>query len=305
MKIVIHELCKTYAGGVQALKNVNLDISSGMFGLLGPNGAGKSTLMKILACLEVLTSGEVLLNGQSIQTQRKQIRACLGYLPQFFGVYPRLTGLEFLTYVTKLSPHPPQNLKQRVQETLANVGLLEAGDRKVKTYSGGMLRRLGIAQALINDPELLIIDEPTVGLDPEERIRFRNLLTEISRDKIIILSTHIVGDISSTCKDLALLSNGSVIYRGHPQELIQKAGGKVWRVECDESDFQSIAEQMQIISSISKERHVLLRVVGEPMPQFNMQSMPPNLEDAYMFFMAQEAGERVEEEPALVESGPR
>lgn len=301
MQINIRELCKTYAGRVHALQNVTLEISSGMFGLLGPNGAGKSTLMKILATLELPSSGDVLIDGADIRSRRKEVRNSLGYLPQFFGVYAQLTGAEFLTYIAKLRNASRRNLRQTVEDMLVNVGLLEARDRRVKTYSGGMLRRLGIAQAMINHPKLLIIDEPTTGLDPEERIRFRNLLTAISRDKIILLSTHIVGDISSTCEDLALLAQGKVIFRGHPQTLIAKATGKVWQIECVESEFQRIAQHMQIISSISRERHLSLRVVGEPISGFDFRSVEPNLEDAYMHFMESVAGERVDEELETVE----
>lgn len=296
MHIHIGELCKTYPGGVTALNNVSLEIEEGMFGLLGPNGAGKSTLMKILATLETPTSGEVVIDGHDIGRHRKQVRSSLGYLPQFFGVYPQLTGAEFLTYIAKLNNVPGNHVRKRVEQILESVGLMEARDRKVKTYSGGMLRRLGIAQALIGDPKLLIIDEPTVGLDPEERIRFRNLLTEISRDKVIILSTHIVGDISSTCKNLALLAHGRLIFQGQPQKLIAEAAGKVWQVECDESEFHTLAERVQIISSIPKERHLLLRVVGEGVDGFQMSAVSPNLEDAYMHYMETVAGQRVEEE---------
>ncbi len=296
MPIDIRQLSKTYAGGVHALQNVTLNITTGMFGLLGPNGAGKSTLMKILATLETPSSGEVFIDGADIRSQRRQIRASLGYLPQFFGVYPQLTGAEFLTYIARLNSVPARHVRETVYEMLGNVGLLEARDRKARTYSGGMLRRLGIAQALIGNPRLLIVDEPTTGLDPEERIRFRNLLTEISRDKIIILSTHIVGDISSTCEDLAILAKGRVAYRGRPDALIAKAAGKVWQVLIDESDFSSIAAHMQVISTIPKQPRLLLRVVGDPITGYDMQSVAPNLEDAYMYFMESEVGQRVEEE---------
>ncbi|MDZ7289696.1 MAG: ABC transporter ATP-binding protein [candidate division KSB1 bacterium] len=296
MPIQIRGLNKTYPGGVHALQDVNLEIATGMFGLLGPNGAGKTTLMKILATLETPTSGEVFIDGADIQTHRQQIRSSLGYLPQFFGAYPQLTGAEFLTYIAKLNGVPRRDVQRRVHETLANVGLLEARDRKTKTYSGGMMRRLGIAQALIANPRLLIVDEPTTGLDPEERIRFRNLLTEISRDKIIILSTHIVGDISSTCEVLAVLSLGKVVFHGHPETLVAKAIGKVWQVLCDEAEFPQIASRMQVISTIPKQPNLLLRVVGEPIPGYDMQSVPPNLEDAYMYFMESVVGQRVEED---------
>jgi ABC-type multidrug transport system ATPase subunit len=301
MQIRIQDLSKTYPGGVHALQDVNLEISTGMFGLLGPNGAGKTTLMKILATLETPSAGEVYINGSNLHTHRQRIRSSLGYLPQFFGVYPQLTGAEFLAYVGKLNGVVSRDLQKRVHETLANVGLLEARDRKVKTYSGGMMRRLGIAQALIGDPRFLIVDEPTTGLDPEERIRFRNLLTEISRDKIIILSTHIVGDISSTCEDLAVLSHGELVFRGRPETLITQAKNKVWQVLCDEADFPQIASRMQVISTIPKQPNLLLRVVGEPLNGFDMQSAAPNLEDAYMHFMQAVVGEKVEEENGSME----
>jgi ABC-2 type transport system ATP-binding protein len=301
MSIQIRSLYKTYTGGVHALQNVDLDIATGMFGLLGPNGAGKSTLMKILATLETPSSGEVSVNGADIHTQRQQIRSSLGYLPQFFGVYPQLTGAEFLSYIAKLNGAPRRNLREAVHENLANVGLLEARDRKAKTYSGGMMRRLGIAQALIGNPRLLIVDEPTTGLDPEERIRFRNLLTEISRNKVIILSTHIVGDISSTCEDIAILAKGQVAFRGHPAALIAQAAGKVWQVLCDETEFPNIASRMQVISTIPKAPNLLLRVVGDPIPGYDMQGVPPNLEDAYMHFMGSVVGQKVEEENGAME----
>jgi ABC-type multidrug transport system ATPase subunit len=299
MQITIHGLTKTYRNSVQALSNINLDISAGMFGLLGPNGAGKSTLMKILATLETPSAGEVFVDGMNIRKHRREVRQMLGYLPQSFGVYPQLTGAEFLEYIASLHGLIGKRLKERVARTLKDVSLYEVRDRKAKTYSGGMLRRLGIAQALVSDPKILIVDEPTVGLDPEERIRFRNLLAEISQNKIIILSTHIVGDISSTCNDLALLARGAVIYRGLPQNLIAKATGMVWQMECEEIDFKVISEQMQIISSVNKGRHLLLRVLGEPVTGYDMQPAQPNLEDAYMYFVETAAGQKVSEEKEI------
>ena len=301
MHIKIRNLNKEYPGGVFALNNVDLDISTGMFGLLGPNGAGKSTLMKILATLELPTSGDVSINGDNVLTHRREIRSKLGYLPQFFGAYPQMTGMEFLTYIAKLSGVSSKETKNWVQKTLAQVALSDVRDRKVKTYSGGMLRRLGIAQALVGNPQLLIVDEPTTGLDPEERIRFRNLLAEISSDKIIILSTHIVGDISSTCEDIALLSLGKVVFNGRPEELINKAVGKVWQVSCNEEDFGVISSQMHVISTIPIKDQLLLRVVGDPSNGFKMEEVPPNLEDAYMYFMEFVIGEHVEDEENLEE----
>jgi ABC-type multidrug transport system ATPase subunit len=304
VQITIDKLTKIYKGGIVALDDVNLEISHGMFGLLGPNGAGKSTLMKILATLEMPTSGDVHFDGMDLRGSRRRIRQSLGYLPQTFGVYPQLTGVEFLSYMASLHGFSGSRLRQRVEQTLKEVSLFEFRDRKAKAYSGGMMRRLGIGQALISDPELLIVDEPTVGLDPEERIRFRNLLAEISQNKVIILSTHIVGDISSTCNDLALLAKGRVVYRGLPQELISRCAGKVWQIECGETDFKNVAEHLQIISSVSKDRRLVLRALGDGDRRADLQmtAVTPNLEDSYMYFMETIAGQKVtddNEEAAL------
>ncbi len=296
MRIAIKNLNKTYKGGVRALHDINLEIGQGMFGLLGPNGAGKSTLMKILATLEMPSSGEVFVDGENICNQRKRIRQKLGYLPQFFGVYPQMTGYEFLFYIAQLSGIKRKTAQMQALHILKEVALDVARDRKVKTYSGGMLRRLGIAQALIHDPQMLVVDEPTVGLDPEERIRFRNVLAGIGTDKIIILSTHIVGDISSTCDELAILSRGKIVYRGTPAGLIQHARSKAWTVACREHDYSQIAAKMQIISTISTHGNLHLRVVGKPIPGFDFKPAVANLEDAYMNFMDEHTGERVDED---------
>jgi ABC-type multidrug transport system ATPase subunit len=301
MQITIRNLNKVYPGDVYALRDVSLDISEGMFGLLGPNGAGKTTLMKILATLEQPTSGEVLVDGENISVRRREVRSTLGYLPQFFGAYPQMTGSEFLRYIGRLCGFSGKALKESVEENLIRVGLFEVRDRKVKTYSGGMLRRLGVAQALVGNPRLLIIDEPTTGLDPEERIRFRNLLSVLSRDKVIILSTHIVGDISSTCENIALLSHGRLVFRGQPESLVDQASGKVWQAACNEEDFGIISEHMNVISTIPVEGRLLLRLVGKPVDGFEMQNVPPNLEDAYMHFMENVVGEHVEEEAGVME----
>ncbi|KAA3619839.1 MAG: ABC transporter ATP-binding protein [Calditrichaeota bacterium] len=296
MIIDIKNLNKTYKGGVQALRDVNLKVETGMFGLLGPNGAGKSTLMKILATLEIQTSGDIIIDGRDISLQRKTIRKSLGYLPQFFGVYPQMSGYEFLAYVAQLNGITRKEVHDRVMLTLKDVALDAVRDRKVKTYSGGMLRRLGVAQALIHDPNLLIVDEPTVGLDPEERIRFRNVLATIGKKKVILLSTHIVGDISSTCDDLAILSQGKIVYRGTPGALIKKAKSKAWLVECPEKAYSEIAAKMQIISTIPAQGFLQMRVVGNPVPGFNFEPVDANLEDAYMNFMEEHTGERIDED---------
>ncbi|HOK75811.1 MAG TPA: ABC transporter ATP-binding protein, partial [Bacteroidales bacterium] len=228
MKIEIRDLNKIYPNGTHALKNINLVIESGMFGLLGPNGAGKSTLMRILVTLVKPTSGIVLLDGKDIQKHRKEVRKILGYLPQDFRFFTSLKTWEFLDYSAALAGM--KNRKERLKEVdrmLDQVGLLEVRDRNANKLSGGMKRRLGIAQALIGNPKLFIVDEPTTGLDPDERIRFRNILSTLSQkqDVIIILSTHIVGDISSTCQNMALLNKGEVVFYGRPENLVNEAKG--------------------------------------------------------------------------------
>ena len=227
MNITIDNLSKSYTRGVQALKNINLNIESGMFGLLGPNGAGKTTLIRIMVTLLKPSEGNVKFGDLDVTKDRAKIRKMLGYLPQQFSTFSKLKTSEFLDYSARLAGI--KNSRERseaVDEMLETVGLYEARDRQANKLSGGMKRRLGIAQAIIGDPKVLIIDEPTIGLDPEERLRFRNILSEMSRKEIIIiLSTHIVGDISSSCTDMAMLHNGEVAYSGSPEHLVNQARG--------------------------------------------------------------------------------
>src|SRR5690606_34530233 len=236
VQIKIENLNKVYGNGNYAIKNLNLEIPNGMFGLLGPNGAGKSTLMRILVTLMKPSSGRVLVNDLDLAKNRREIRSMLGYLPQDFSFFSKLKTYEFLDYAARLAGMKNSTArKTAVDQMLEEVGLYEARDRNANKLSGGMKRRLGIAQALINNPKIIIVDEPTTGLDPEERIRFRNLLSNIStRDVIIILSTHIVGDISSTCHDMALLNKGQLAFSGSPEELVKKAEGNVWLIQATE-----------------------------------------------------------------------
>ncbi len=286
MTITIRDLTKTYKGGVTALSGVNVEIPAGMFGLLGPNGAGKSTMIKILATLLEPSSGEVIIDGLDVSKDRRKIRSRLGYLPQEFGVYPKMKAREFLDFTARLGGIPKGDREKRVDELLEKVGLADAARRKVKALSGGMLRRLGIAQALISDPKLLIVDEPTVGLDPEERIRFRGLLQDIGKDIVIILSTHIVGDISSTCENLVILDKGKVRYRGSPSELTAKAEGKAWETVAEEKDLPAIKERFSVISTAPRGDRLHLRLVGEGSANgLELKPVTPNLEDAYINFM--------------------
>ena len=287
MTITIRELTKTYKGGVTALEGVNVEIPAGMFGLLGPNGAGKSTMIKILATLLEPTSGEVIIDGLDVSKDRRKIRSKLGYLPQEFGVYPKMKAREFLDFIARLNGiSSKSDREKRVDQLLEKVGLADAARRKVKALSGGMLRRLGIAQALISKPKLLIVDEPTVGLDPEERIRFRGLLQDIGKEIVIILSTHIVGDISSTCENLVILDKGKVLYRGSPPDLTAKAEGKVWETVAEEKDLPAIKKRFSVISTAPRGDRLHLRLVGDGhADSLELKPVNPNLEDAYINFM--------------------
>ncbi|MEA2105850.1 MAG: ABC transporter ATP-binding protein [Bacteroidota bacterium] len=287
MKIKIEDLEKVYKNGKKALTNVNLEIENGMFGLLGPNGAGKSTLMRILVTLMKPTHGKVSINGYDLMKNRAEIRKMLGYLPQDFRFFTKLKTCEFLDYAAGLSGlNNKKERSEKVDEWLKKVGLFDVRDRKANKLSGGMKRRLGIAQALIGDPKIIIVDEPTTGLDPEERIRFRNILSDISqRDVIIILSTHIVGDISSICQNLALLNKGSVEFKGSPEELINKTKGHVWQITTSGFEYEMLKEKYAIISTISSEEGWEVQLVGDKIEAKNAVEVEPDLEHAYVYFM--------------------
>lgn len=287
MKITIENLTKVYPNGNHALKGLNLEINNGMFGLLGPNGAGKSSLMRILVTLMEPTSGTVRMNGYDLSKDREQIRSMLGYLPQDFRFFSHLKTYEFLDYAARLAGMKNgRERKVAVDKMLEEVGLFEARDRKANNLSGGMKRRLGIAQALINNPKVIIVDEPTTGLDPEERIRFRNLLSTIStQDVIIILSTHIVGDISSSCTDMALLNQGGLAFTGSPDELVAKAEGKVWLIQATEAEYLEINERYPVISNVPTSDGWEIQVVADAIDGYKGHNIAPNLEHAYVYFM--------------------
>ena len=282
--ISITDLTKTYSGKVQALRGIDLEIGSGMFGLVGPNGAGKTTLMRILAGLVHPTSGAVRVLGNDVTTPHGKLatKAVLGYLPQELGLYPDLTAREFLDYIAILKGVTDRSARrQQVTEALA-AGTLERGaDRQLKTYSGGMKRRVGIAQALLGDPQLLIVDEPTAGLDPEERVRLRNLLSDMAARRTVILSTHIVEDISQSCNDLAVIAHGKVLFRGTPRDLIARARGHVWTIN---SAGERPNNGLTIVSTLQLQDTVQYRVLGEPAGQAAAPA-EPSLEDGYMWLM--------------------
>jgi ABC-type multidrug transport system ATPase subunit len=287
MKIEIQGLNKIYPNGNQALKDINLEFGTGMFGLLGPNGAGKSSLMRIMVTLMKPTSGIVLVDGKDIQKHRKEIRGMLGYLPQDFRFFSSLRTWEFLDYSGSLAGL--KNKKERFAEVdrlLDQVGLLEVRDRQANKLSGGMKRRLGIAQALIGNPRIIIVDEPTTGLDPDERIRFRNILSQLSQhDVTIILSTHIVGDISSTCQGMALLNKGELVFTGSPESLVKQAEGHVFKLNLSPRDYETVKERYDVISTIPVESGWEVQIVADDIPEFESIEIIPNIEDAYVYYM--------------------
>lgn len=283
MNLEIKNLSKQYRGNVWGLRDFSLQAQSGIIGLLGPNGAGKSTLMRILATITCPTSGTVSWNGSDILAQPRTIRAQLGYLPQEFGVYPNLNVVEFLNYMAALKGLDSSVGRKRIDELLVMVNLLDARKRPLGGYSGGMKQRVGIAQALLNDPKLLIVDEPTVGLDPEERVRFRNLLTDLSGDRLVILSTHIVSDVESTANKIALMAQGRLLAFATPEDLITTVRGKVWSWTIASEDLTKARESYLVSSMIRTSNGLALRVVSATKPSPDATPADPNLEDAYLF----------------------
>jgi ABC-2 type transport system ATP-binding protein len=283
MKIHIEDLSKTYFRGVQALQEVNLEIDTGMFGLLGPNGAGKTTLLRILATLLKPTHGRAIVDGLDVshREQKWAVKQMLGYLPQELGLYPGLTVSEFLDYIATLKGmHNGATRAMEVKKVIQLAGLKNTAHQRIRTLSGGMKRRVGIAQALLGDPQLLIVDEPTSGLDPEERVRFRMLLARLAEERIVILSTHIVEDIAATCNDMAVLDRGRVRFHGSPSELIHIATGRAWELTLPSGEEPE--PDWQIASRVLEQDG--LRLVG-PKPHDSAKAVTPTLEEAYLVLM--------------------
>lgn len=292
MDIKIAGLSKIYPNGHAALKDVNLEIGSGMFGLLGPNGAGKSSFMRILVTLQKATSGTVLMDGMDINEYRHKIRSQIGYLPQDFTFFSKLKTWEFLDYAAQLATSLRRKERlAKVDKLLDQVGLLDVRERMANKLSGGMKRRLGIAQALIGEPRLLVIDEPTTGLDPEERIRFRNILSDLSqKDVTIILSTHIVGDISSTCHNMAMLNKGEVAFKGSPEGMINRVRGHVWQMTLKDEEFNILKTKYSVVSTIPADGKWEVQLIAKDRPHPAARNATPNLEHAYVYFMENELG---------------
>lgn len=290
VSIVIENLNKEYKKGVYAIKDLNLKIDKGVFGLLGQNGAGKTTLMRMLTTLIPPTDGSIILNGIELNHSNElEIRRQIGYLPQEFGFYPNLTVYECLDYIALLNKIEVNKRKQIILDILEKVNLIEQKDKKFKNLSGGMKRRVGLAQAMINDPQILVIDEPTTGLDPEERVRIRNMIADFSVDRTIIFSTHIIEDIASTSERLGILEKGSLLYEGTSKELIESAKGKVWNARLkDKAELAEMRKNKLIVSNIYGSDYVEARIISEDKPYYNAEIAEANIEDAYMYIIKKE-----------------
>ena len=287
--IEIRGLRHTYRGGHTALDGVDLSCGAGLFGLLGPNGAGKSTLMRIVCTLIAPTGGQVRVCGHDVTREPRAVRARLGYLPQDFGAWRLHRVEEVLDTLAQLSGMLDRKKRRaRVAEVLDQVGLADVAHRKVKKLSGGMVRRLGVAQALVHEPDVLVVDEPTVGLDPEERIRFRQLMSGLGRDRTILLSTHIVADLGAGCREIALLDAGRIAFQGPPSKLLGLAAGQVFEVTAELAGAEAIESRHEIVSSSVSDGRVTLRGVagGQPLPAAATPVAEPTLEESYIAFMA-------------------
>jgi ABC-type multidrug transport system ATPase subunit len=282
MLLSTHEVSKVYAGGKVAVDKLSLELGPGVLGLLGPNGAGKSSLMRILATITRPTSGRVTWNGHDIVADPEALRRTLGYLPQDFGVYPHLTAREFLGYLAAAKGLTARSAKGRIDELLDLVNLADVGKRPLGKFSGGMRQRVGIAQALLNDPKLLILDEPTAGLDPEERTRFRSLLTDLAADRIVILSTHIVSDIEAVAEDIAIVAGGRLRRQGKPTELLAVVDGFVWESLVDPRALPAFRERHLVDRAVVTPHGVRTRVLAQEPPTPDATRMTPDLEDVYL-----------------------
>ena len=289
MKLTVERVSKRYGNGVQALRDFSLELGPGVLGLLGPNGAGKSTLMSILATITLPSSGRVLWDGGSgaldVATHPNALRNVLGFLPQDFGVYPNLSALEFLEYIAAIKGIDSYTARRRIEELLTLVNLQAAKHRKLGGFSGGMRQRVGIAQALLNDPKLLIVDEPTAGLDPEERVRFRNLISELSHDRIVILSTHIVSDVELTADRIALVGAGQLITCQTPDELLRSLEGRVWECVVPPEMLAQFKSHHACSGMVRRQDGVHVRVVHERSPWHNAVLQDAVLEDAYLYWV--------------------
>jgi len=292
MQIKIDDVGKQYRRGFWGLRNFTLELDPGVLGLLGPNGAGKSTLMRILATITRATEGRVTWNGQDIAQKPDELRQVLGYLPQDFGIYPHLSGQEFLEYMAAIKGMDAKTARRRIEELLVVVNLVDAAKRPLGGYSGGMKQRAGIAQALLNDPQLLIVDEPTVGLDPAERVRFRNLLSDLAGERIIILSTHIVSDVEATATEIVIINKGCLVQRATPEKLLALLDGQVWQWVVPEQQLTGLKQTYLVSGTVRRADGIQARIVSQTAPAAEAHPVEPNLEDAYLHLVSQDGGGR-------------
>ena len=284
MSLVIKDLTKQYNKSKIGLSNYSITIEKGVLGLLGPNGAGKSTLMKIVATISKPTAGKLFLDGEDIVKNPDTIRKVLGYLPQDFGVYPNLNAYEFLEYIAAMKGVGGKDLRKRIDGLLEGVNLIADAKRPIGTYSGGMKQRIGIAQALLNDPKVLIFDEPTVGLDPEERMRFRQLISDLADDCIIILSSHIVSDIETIADEVAIMKNGMLIEKATQPDIIKQVEGRVFETLIDNNALSELRTKHLVVNTIRQKNKVSVRyITGVNTPEPGSTNVPATLEDAYLF----------------------
>lgn len=284
MEIKTVGLTKKFGSKI-AVNELNITLTNGVYGLLGANGAGKTTLMRLLCNIQDPTSGKILLDGKNITGLGEKYRNLLGYLPQHFKYYPDFTALDFMLYVAALKGLNERMARKKAKELLEAVNLLTESSRKIKTFSGGMKQRLGIAQAMLNDPRILILDEPTAGLDPKERVRFRNLISAFSKDRIIILSTHIVSDVEYIAEDIIMMKSGQVVHFGKPNEITAEINGQVWECVVPTENAEAIASKFNVSNLKNQEDNsTILRIITDHAPASNAVKVHPNLEDLYLYY---------------------
>lgn len=290
----IKNVSKKYPNDLTALSNFNLELDGGVIGLLGANGAGKSTLMKIIATVSKPSEGVITWNGRDIHKNGDELRRDLGYLPQSFGVFPNLTAIEFLKYMAALKGLNMRKATKRINELVDLLNLSSVDNKSIGNYSGGMKQRIGIAQALLNDPKILIVDEPTVGLDPNERLNFRNLINSLSKDKIIILSTHIVSDVEASAEKIVLMNKGKLICFCKNEELLNSLEGNVWECVVDECEIEAIKNKYITGNIIRRGESLVVRTISEAKPWQNATNVQPTIEDAYIYYTSGKRGKTIE-----------
>jgi ABC-2 type transport system ATP-binding protein len=290
MLLTIQDLSKQYRRDFWGLRDFDLEVKPGVIGLLGPNGAGKSTLMRMLATITQPSAGTIQWNGVDVVKTPDALRSTLGYLPQDFGVYPNLSAMEFLEYIAAIKGLDAKSARRRIEELLVLVNLVHAAKRPLGGYSGGMKQRVGIAQALLNDPQLLIVDEPTVGLDPEERVRFRNLLSDLSGERIIFLSTHIVSDVEATATEIVVINKGCKLQHAAPEKLLQNLEGMVWQWVVPSESLPALKQKHIVSGVVRRQDGIQVRAVSEAAPASDAQPVAPSLEDVYLHLVSQQNG---------------